>query len=170
MRVQIDSKILINNSTEIQKFSNELFETEFKINRNEWGDLSIVKFDNVKVELVFNDRIYDKRGVKLKREVAIRTREKKKFVASTILVSNKKIHFTGEEENHIDLNKIQIIDFNEKFITLITEKQKYQINTNSLKFNVYLLTLLEWISANNIDEKFEGKKIKFKKEQVKKQV
>ncbi len=161
MQIRIDSKTLISKSLQINTNSEELLKQEFKVNKNAWGDLNIVKFDNIKAELVFNDRIHDKRSSHIKGEVILRAKTKKKFIANNIVLSNKRIHISGEEERHILIEDIKFIDFTDQAITINTAKQTIEINTKSFQFNVYIITLLEWINANNIDESYVGKKIKF---------
>lgn len=161
MQIQIDSKILINRSDAINVYAKELLEAEFKINKNKWGDLSIVKFDKINCQLIYTDWIHDKRGAKGRGEVSMKQKVKKKFLADNIIVSNNYIHVCGVEEMHIKLQSIKMINFQEKQVSIITGKHRYQIVTNSFKLNVHLITIIEWIASTSINNTHIGKKIRF---------
>lgn len=162
MRVNIDSKVLVNKVGLIKEYTEELQTVEFKISQNEWGDLNIVKFENIKVELKYTDRVLDKRKSKSRGEVAIKSKTKKKFLANDIIISNKHIYFIDAEVKKIQIDEIIQIEMYDNYLDIITRKERFGIVANSLRFNIHFITMLEWISTNKIDDKYIGKKIKFK--------
>lgn len=161
MRVNIDAKVLVNSGDLISEYTKELENKEFAIVPNQWGDLTVVKFADIKVELKYVDKILDKRKAKSRGEVLIRTQMKKKFIANDIIISNKNFYFVGDKVKTIEINKILQIEMYDNYFDIVTQKERFGIMSNSLKFNIHVITMLEWISSGNIDEKYSGKKIKF---------
>lgn len=161
MRINIDAKILVNQLSLIQEYINELQAAEFKILPNEWGDLNVVKFEGVKVELKFTDQILDKRRGKERGVISIHNQIKKKLISNDVIISNQNVYFPGNELKSIELSKIIQIDVHDTHIEVITAKQRFEISTNSFKFNIHFITMLEWIMEAQIDAQYIGKTIKF---------
>ncbi len=164
MKIQIDGKLLISKGDMISVYSKEMLMQEFKISKNNFNELSIVKFDNIKVDLIYKDFTYDKRNRKTRGEVSIINKNKAKYITDNIIVTNKSIRFDDDGKYKIELAKIKVIDVHTDHLNIITNNNTFQIKTNSFKFNIYMISLLEWIESNQIDDRYIGKKIKFQLE------
>lgn len=164
MKVVIDSKLLVYRAAEFASISDQLLSNSFKITRNQDGDLNVVKFENIKVELIFNNTYREQYHGRAKTEVKFKLQEKSKYLADSIILTNKKIKFIGNEKKDIVIEQISQLQLTDDSIYIFANKKKYQVNTKSFKLNVYLITMLEWISSNIIDQQFENKTVKFKVE------
>lgn len=161
MRINIEASILVNQLNLIQEYINELKAAEFKILQNEWGDLNVVKFEGVKVELKFTDQILDKHKNKDRGQISIVNQIKKKQIANDVIISNERVYFPGTELKTIELKKIIQIDVYDTHVEVITSKQRFEISTNSFKFNIHFITMLEWVIEAQIDNQYLGKTVKF---------
>lgn len=164
MKIIIDSKTLVYRAAEFAMLSEQLQSSSFKITKDAEGDLNIVKFENLKAVLIFND-IYKRHYQGNKRtEVKFKVKEKTKYLADSIIVTNKRIKFVGNEKKDIVIDQITEIQLTDDSIFIFAKNNKYQLNTKSFKLNVYLITILEWVSSNIIDHRLINKTIKFKVE------
>lgn len=161
MKVVLDSKLLIYRAEEFAILSNQLMDKQFKITRSNEGDLDIVKFENIKVDVFFTDTYKKPYQGNRRTEVKFKVKEKTKYLADSMIISNKKIKFIGTQNKGIKIVDITQLQLSDTAILLFTDKHKYQLETKSFKLNVYLLIILEWVSSNQIDEQFEDKTIKF---------
>lgn len=161
MKVNVDAKLLLDYANYIVDYTAELQSNNFKIVRSQWGDLIVVKFQKVHVEISVPQIIFD--AGKEKNKVQVRAETAKKDVIYDVVITDKKIHFVGAEYQVIDLRAIDSLDLYANSLVINCNNQRLVLKTHSFKLNIYIIAIIEFILSTTIDDSLIGKNIKFAK-------